>query len=133
MRPAPEYIKRLLTAFQDSPEPTTDIQELEQQGLSYQDRAFYFHLRLLNDQGFIEREDGALGIGGESNLAGDYSWSVILLRLTASGHEFAEALGHSKAWAAVRGSLITSSLGIMRDVAVAALKAELSKQGFLRP
>jgi hypothetical protein len=30
MRPDPDYIKRLLLAFQDAPDPTTDIEELNQ-------------------------------------------------------------------------------------------------------
>jgi hypothetical protein len=98
MRPDPEYIKRLLLAFQDAPDPTTDIEELKQQGLSYEDAQFYFHLRLLYDQGFVEREDGESGLGVQTMLAGDHSWSVIPLRLTASGHEL------QKRWVTVRRS-----------------------------
>jgi hypothetical protein len=56
-------------------------------------------------------------------------WSVVPLRLTASGHEFAEAMGHSKAFAAVKSSLVTSSLSVMKEIAVAAFKAELSRHG----
>jgi DNA-binding IclR family transcriptional regulator len=129
MKPDPDYIKRLLVAFQDAPEPTTDIEELKQQGLSYEDSQFYFHLRLLRDQGFVEREDGEYGLGVQTMSAGNHSWSIVPLRLTASGHEFAEAMGHSKAFAAVKSSLVTSSLSIMRDVAVAAFKTELSRHG----
>jgi Hypothetical protein (DUF2513) len=129
MRPDPDYIKPLLLAFQDAPEPTTDIEELKHQGLSYEDAQFYFYLRLLHDQGFVEREDGESDLGVQTMSAGDHAWSVIPLRLTASGHEFAEAMGHTKAFAAVKNSLVTSSLTIMRDVAVAAFKTELSRHG----
>jgi hypothetical protein len=45
MRPDPDYIKRLLSAFQDAPGPTTDIKELEQQALPYEEPVFDFHLR----------------------------------------------------------------------------------------
>jgi hypothetical protein len=38
-------------------------------------------------------------------------------------------MGHSEAFAAVKSSLVTSSLSIMRDVAVAAFKTELSRHG----
>jgi hypothetical protein len=38
-------------------------------------------------------------------------------------------MGHSKAFAAVKSSLVTSSLSLMRDVAVAAFKMELSRHG----
>jgi hypothetical protein len=129
MKPDPDYIKRLLIAFQDAPDPTTDIKELKQRGLSYEDSQFYFHLRLLQDQGFVEREDGEYGLGVQIGAAGDHSWSVIPLRLTSSGHEFAEAMSHSQAFAAVKSSLVTSSLSIMRDIAVAAFKMELSRHG----
>jgi hypothetical protein len=127
VKPDPDYIKRLLLAFQDAPGPTTDIREFEQQGIPYEEPRFRFHLRLLQDQEFVERDDGEPGIG----LAGDSYWSVVPLRLTASGHEFAEAMGHSKAFAAVKSSLVTSSLSIMRDIAVAAFKTELSRHGIL--
>ncbi|MGO8718709.1 MAG: hypothetical protein ACLQMO_05765 [Acidobacteriaceae bacterium] len=129
MRPDPEYIKRMLVAFQDAPDPTTDIEELNRHGLSYEDSQFYFHLRLLNDQGFIERDDGEPGLGVDTMLAGNYAWSVVPLRLTATGHEFAEAMGNSKAFAVVKDSLVKSSVGIMRDIAVAAFKVELSRHG----
>jgi hypothetical protein len=131
MKPDPYYIKRLLTAFQDAPGPTTDVKELKQQGIPYEEPEFDFHLRLLYDQGFVERNDGEPGFGLETLMEGDDYWSVVPLRLTASGHEFAEAMGHSKAFAAVKSSFVTSSLGIMRDIAVAAFKTELSRHGIL--
>lgn len=129
MKPDPDYIKRLLVAFQDAPGPTTDVEELKQRGTPYEEPRFEFHLRLLQDQGFVERDDGEPGLGIETYTGGEPYWSVIPLRLTASGHEFAEAMGHSKAFAAVKSSLVTSSLSIMRDVAVAAFKTELSRHG----
>jgi hypothetical protein len=129
VKPDPDYIKRLLLAFQNAPDPTTDIEELKRAGLSHEDAQFYFHLRLLNDQGFVESEDGDPGLGVSRSLDGHYSWGAVPLRLTASGHEFAEAMGHSKAFAAVKSSLVTSSLSIMRDIAVAAFKTELSRYG----
>jgi len=61
MRPDPEYIKRLLTAFQDSPDPATDINELEKVGLSITTPELYFHPRLLNDQDFVRRDDDEPG------------------------------------------------------------------------
>ena len=37
MKPDPEYLKQLLTAFQSAPNPTTDIRELKSAGLSFVD------------------------------------------------------------------------------------------------
>ncbi len=124
MRPNPDYLKRLLTAFQDATNPTTDIQELGAAGLPFDDPEFEFHLRLLNDQGYVERNDGRPGIG----LSGEM-WSVIPLRLTAAGHEFAEALSDNKVFAVVKKNLVGASIGTIKEVAVGLLRAELTKHG----
>jgi hypothetical protein len=129
MKPDPEYTKKLLEAFEDSPDPTTDIDELQKLGLDYRTPEFYFHLRLFNDNGFVERDDEESGIGVERSLDGHYSWSVISLRLTADGHTFAEAMRSHSGFRAVRTSLVKSSISIMRDIAVAAFKSEIAKHG----
>lgn len=129
MKPDPEYTKRLLEAFRDAPEPTTDINELQECGLSYETAEFYFHLRLLDDDGFVERDDGEPGVG-VAGSGGHYIWSAFPLRLTASGHEFAEAMANKTAFAAVKRSFASSSLSIMREIAVSVLKAEVAKHGF---
>ena len=54
MKPDPEYLKQLLTAFQSAPNPTTDIRELKSAGLSFVDPRFEFHMMLLKDGGFLE-------------------------------------------------------------------------------
>src|SRR5665213_3955723 len=96
MKPDPDYIKKVLDAFREHPDPSMDIGQLAEVGLSYQTAEFYFHLRLLNDQGFVERDDSQPGVGVDrASLDGGYCWSVIPLRLTADGHAFAEAMGNS--------------------------------------
>jgi hypothetical protein len=129
VKPDPDYIKKLLVAFQESPDPTTDINELNERGLSYTTPEFYFHLRLMNDQGFVEAESSSDGLGVKRSLDGQYQWSSIPLRLTAPGHEFAEAMNNNKAFETVKKSLVSSSIGIMRDIAVTALKMELTQHG----
>jgi hypothetical protein len=129
MRPDPAYIRKLLTAFEDAPDPTTDINELQQLGLDYRGKEFLFHLRLLNDDGFVVVEGGEPGIGVSRSIDGRYSWAAVPLRLTASGHEFAQAMENEHGFQAVKKSLITSSMSIMRDVAVGAFKMELAKHG----
>jgi hypothetical protein len=129
MKPDPDYTKKLLEGFEGSPQPTTDIQELQRLGLDYETPEFYFHLRLLNDGGFVERDDEESGLGVERSADGGLYWSVIPLRLTADGHTFAEALRSQSGFQAVKKSLVQSSLGIMRDIAVAAFKSEIAKHG----
>jgi DNA-binding transcriptional ArsR family regulator len=124
MRPDPDYLKKLLTAFQNAPAPTTDIEELESAGLFYEDPEFEFHLFLLRDQGFItDDRDGSLGM--DRSADGRIQWSVIPLRLTASGQQFAEALGNNKVLATIKQKFVGVSISTLQQVAVALLKSEI--------
>jgi hypothetical protein len=127
MKPDAEYLKQLLTAFRDAPNPTTDIRELEGAGLLLNDPKFELHMMLLRDGGFVESESNAGGIGISKSADGSIQWSVIPLRLTASGHEFAEAMGNSKALQALKKNFVGASISTMRDVAVTIIKAEIAK------
>jgi hypothetical protein len=133
VKPDAEYLKKLLTAFQDAPNPTTDIRELEGAGLSLDDPKFEFHMTLLQDGGFVESESRAGGIGLSKGADGSIQWSVIPLRLTASGHEFAEAMGNSKVLQTLKKSFVGASISTMRDVAVTIIKAEIAKHTGLHP
>jgi hypothetical protein len=84
-------------------------------------------MMLLQDGGFVESESRAGGIGLSKEADGSIQWSVIPLRLTASGHEFAEAMENSKVLQTLKKSFVGASLSTMRDVAVAIFKAELAK------
>ena len=128
MKPNPDYIKRLLAAFQDSPDPYVDISKIAAAGLPTNTPEFVFHIRLLNDQDFVQREDGKPGVGIEK-VGDDYLLNTLPLRLTASGHEFAEAMNNNKAFETVKKSLVSSSIGIMKDIAVTVFKGELARHG----
>jgi len=123
MKPDPEYLKQLLTAFRDAPNPTTDIRELEGAGLSLEDPEFVFHMMLLQDDCFVESASQAGGIGISSTAP----WSVIPLRLTAAGHQFAEAMEDKKVLQTLKNSFVGASISTMRDVAVTIIKAEIAK------
>ena len=84
-----EYFLRLLTAFGEAPNATTDIQELQQAGFSLGDPKFELHLRLLYEERFITSD--SRGIGLDTAADGHKMWSVIHLRLTAAGHAEIEA------------------------------------------
>lgn len=131
MKPNPEYIRNLLNVFEEFPAPTMDIQDIERAGIPYDNDEFYFHLRLLNDDRFVEREDEEPGIGVDRSADGMYQWSVLPLRLTSAGHTFAQALRSDTGFAAVKKTFAGTSLSVMRDIAVAAFKGELAKHGFL--
>jgi hypothetical protein len=133
VKPDADYLKKLLTAFQDAPNSTTDIRELEGAGLSLDDPKFEFHMMLLQDGGFVESESRSREIGLSKGADGAIQWSVIPLRLTASGHEFAEAMGNSKVLQTLRKSFVGASISTMRDVAVTIIKPEIAKHTGLHP
>ena len=126
MKPDTDYLKDLLTAFQGSPYPNTNLAELEKKGFSTDDPRFEFHMLLLADSGYIRGESTKPGIGLQRIGHGSY-WSVIPLRLTASGHEFAEALTTPKVFQAIQKDFVGASIGTLRDAALALFKAEISR------
>lgn len=127
MKPNAEYLKELLGAFRNAPDPTTDIEELKEAGIDYEEPVFEFHMHLLVDGGHIESELGPREFGLSRGVDGYVSWSVIPLRLTAPGHEFAEGLENPKAFETVRKDFVGASLSTIKDVVVGVIKAEISK------
>jgi len=130
MKPDVDYLKKMLEAFRESPKPTMDIRELAKAGLNYEDDIFIFHLGLLGDQGFVVAADN----GGHSNRdlgiqrgAGDcIQWSVVPLRLTAAGQEFAEALSHNKIVEMLKTKFIGASLSALSAAAITMLRQGLA-------
>ena len=51
-----------------------------------------FHLEIMEDQGLIESSTGSNGIGFRRMSDGQFTVSIIPLRLTAAGHQFAADL-----------------------------------------
>ena len=127
MIPDPDYLKNLLDAFRSAPEPTTDIQELQNSGLNFNDPKFEFHLKLLVDDRYVECDNGRPDIGLRKGADGYCQWSVVPLRLTAAGHEFAEALDNHNAFETVKTKFLGASISTMKDVAVAMLKSEIAR------
>jgi hypothetical protein len=82
-----DYLKKLPEACQASEKPTFDIEGLRVAGFHYYDPQFEFHMMILADQGFIEQDDGSPGFGLTKSMDGFHQWSVLPLRLTASGHQ----------------------------------------------
>ena len=132
MKPDPDYLKQLLTAFQSAPNPTTDIQELKDAGLPFDDPRFEFHMMQLKDDGFVECAGerpitDQTGIGLSKSADGHLEWSVIPLRLTATGNKFAEVMGNNEVLRTLKKGLVGASISVMYDVAIAKFKTELAK------
>ena len=123
-----DYMKRLLEACQAAEKPTFDIEDLEAAGFDYNDKQFEFHMMILVDQGFIERDDGDPGFGLTKSVDGFLSWSVLPLRLTASGHQFIEALSNQEVWATIKSGFKDASITTLKTVALKLLDAYTKKK-----
>ena len=123
-----DYLKELLEACQASEKPTFDINNLQAAGLDNDDPQFEFHMMILADQGFIEQDDGAPGIGLTKSLDGYLAWSVLPLRLTASGHQFIEAVSNKEVWAAIKNGFKDASITTLKNVSLKLLEGYAQKK-----
>jgi len=123
-----DYIKGLLEACQASTKPTFDIEELKAAGFDYSDPKFEFHMMILTDQCFIQQDDGDPGFGLIKSMDGLQSWSVLPLRLTASGHQFIEALANKEVWVAIKHSFKDASITTLKSVSLKLLEGYAKKK-----
>lgn len=123
-----DYLKKLLETCQASEKPTFDIEDLKAEGFDYSDPKFEFHMKIINDQHVIERDDGDPGFGIFKSADGFPSWSVLPLRLTASGHQFIEALENKEVWTAIKHGFRDASIETLQRVALKLLDGYVQKK-----
>lgn len=123
-----EYLKGLLEAFEAAGEPQTDIFKLQQAGYDFKTNEFLFHMRLLDDQNLIARTDGQYGFGYFEGADDEGSWGVLPLRLTASGHDFLEAIRNKEVWNTVKTGFKDASIGTLVDVSKRLLDGFVQKK-----
>jgi uncharacterized protein DUF2513 len=123
-----DYLKKLLEACQASEKPTFNIMDLKAAGFDYDEPQFEFHMKILNDQSFVELDNGDTGIGLTKSMDGFLSWSVMPLRLTASGHQFIEALENKDVWAAIKRGFKDASIDTLQSVALKLLDGFAQKK-----
>ena len=121
-----DYLKKLLEAGQASDKPTFDIEGLKVLGFDYNNPQFEFHMALLNDRGFIEQDDGDLGFGLTKSIDGFLSWSVLPLRLTASGHDFLDSVQNLEVWTRTKAAAKKVG-GVGFDIFIQIAKAEAKR------
>jgi hypothetical protein len=123
-----DYLRGLLQACQLSEKPTFNIEDLQARGFDYNDPKFEFHVKILDDQRFIEQDDGDPGFGLFKSLDGFPTWSVLPLRLTASGHQFIEALSNEEVWSAIKHGFKDASIATLKTVALKLLEGFAKKK-----
>ena len=122
-----EYLKSLLNTFIESSRSFIWIADFLDNGIEIDDK-FLFHIQILEDQKFLECLDKKSEIGYEITLGGDFEWSSRPLRLTAIGHEFADAINREEIWAVMKKEFKTASLSTLKSAASSLLQAFAKKQ-----
>ena len=109
MKPDLEFLKKILTTLQASPRPWPTIGELENAGVDA-DEDLCLHLELLDDYGFIQSkaDDGSFGF--QDGIGGEIYWADVPVRITASGHEFIEAMEKPEIWNVIKSEFKESSI-----------------------
>ena len=123
-----DYLKELLEACQTCEKPTFDIEDLKERGFDYNDPRFEFHMKILDDQQFVAQDDGDPGFGLIKSVDGFASWAVLPLRLTASGHQFIEALSNKEVWSAIKHGFKDASITTLKTVALKLLDGFAKKK-----
>ena len=106
--------------------PSNILPSLKEAGLHYDDPQFEFHMAILTDKGFIERDDGDPSFGLFKGLDGHLSWSVLPLRLTANGQDFADSIHNSEVWSKTKAAASKVG-GVGLDLLVQIAKAEAKR------
>ena len=121
-----EYLKQLLAACQSTDGPTFDIEDLQAAGIDYRAPECECHMAILTDKGFMELEGGDPGFGMFKSVDGFASWSVLPLRLTASGHDVIDTIQNPEVWSMTKAAMKTvGHVGL--DVFVQIAKAEAKR------
>lgn len=123
-----DFLKAVLNTFLDSDQSFIWPNEiLERTGTEMDDR-FLFHMQILEDQRFVECLDRHRGLGYEIHMGGQFEWRSHPLRLTATGHEFAEALNRDDVWTVLKAEFKDASVETLYRVGRSLLESYARKQ-----
>ena len=122
-----DYLREILNTFIESPRSFIWIADIIDKGIKTDDK-FLFHMQILEDQHFIECLDKTSALGYEITLGGNFEWKSRPLRLTASGHEFTEAINRAEIWDILKEEFSDASLSTLKSTATTLLIAFTKKQ-----
>jgi len=116
MRVNQVYLKSLLNVFLESDKHFVDLSNFNKANIEMND-LFLFHIQILEDQKFIEAYNEDNFIGYHIALGGNFEWVSQNLRLTATGHEFAESLNKKEIFEVLSKEFKDVSVGTLSSVA----------------
>ena len=122
-----DYLREILNTFTESARSFIWLDDLIRKGIEIDDK-FLFHIQILEDQRFVECLDKRSDIGYEITLGGNFEWKSRPLRLTASGHEFTEAINRPEIWDILKQEFKDASLSTLKSAATSLLLAFAKKQ-----
>jgi hypothetical protein len=121
MRISYEYVAEILSGFLEAPEPHINWSTFESK-MREDEKLFFFHIFILRDKGLIVGASDPRNIGVEFNgNANLYETWMAPIRLTATGHDFADALSKPSIKEVIvdkfKDEGISAVLGIARSLA----------------
>lgn len=122
-----DYLKHLINTFRDSPRSFVDLRDFRERQIPTDDK-FLFHMQLLEDRKLVECLNKDTNLGYSVALGGNFEWMSRPLRLTADGHEFAEALNRREVWEVLKSGFKDASLTTLTSAAKELLVGFIKKQ-----
>lgn len=117
MRINQEYLKDLLNVFLESDKFYTDLEEFQLAGFDILDNDFLFHFKILEDQEFVECPVENRRLGYSVSGDGKACWESNKIRLTASGHDFAESMNKVEIFEILSNEFKNASVSTLSSVA----------------
>jgi hypothetical protein len=122
-----DYLKDILSTFEDADTAAIEL-SCFQPLMDLDMEKFIFHIKILEDQYFVESRDGNDDLGFIYTLDGSVHWANNHLRLTASGHEFIEALKNEQVWETIKTNFKDSSAETLWSVSKQLLEGYAKKK-----
>ncbi len=122
-----EYLRTVLGVFVESPRSFVELRDFKQANVAVDDK-FLFHMQLLEDQSLVECLNKDKNLGYIISIGGNSEWNSRPLRLTAAGHEFADALSRTELAQILKTGFKDASIATLRLAATELLTGFVKTQ-----
>jgi hypothetical protein len=122
-----DYLRTALGVFLDSPRSFVELSDFQKANVAVDDK-FLFHMQLLEDQSFVECLNKDKNLGYIIAMGGNFEWISRPLRLSAAGHEFADALSRKEIAQILKSGFKDASLSTLKLAGTELLKAFVKTQ-----